>query len=167
MQELAHCTENTDRTRVTRITRDAFDYIESNGMAWEINYHSVSGLFSCLRRTPPRIRISGYHLLSPRDEENLKRAVALIGPISVSIRATAKLFFYKNGVFYDPMCINLPEGANYAVLLVGYGVDPLWGDYWIIQTHWGPQWGENGSARVARNKNNHCGIASAAIYPRL
>jgi hypothetical protein len=46
------------------------------------------------------------------------------------------------------------------MVAVGYGTDPVGGDYWIVKNSWGPQWGENGFIRVARGKNR-CAIKTA------
>ena len=98
-------------------------------------------------------------------------AVALVGPLSASIKATNDFFFYKYGVFFDPACersIDLASKTiNHAVLLVGYGTDPAGGDYWIIQNSWRTDWGENGFARMIRNSENNCHIASAVLYLKL
>ena len=145
---------------------DAFSYILKKGVA----YHTYYG-GSCSKGRPStqkfKLKIHDYHLLEPEDEENLKAAVAMIGPISVGIKVTKNFFFYKHGVFYDQDCMARGSAANHAVLLVGYGTDRFAGNFWTIQNNWGLNWGENGFARVARSSLGNCGMDSNAIYPVL
>ena len=65
------------------------------------------------------------------------------------------------------MCKMVRIAVNHAVVLTGYGNDPVAGDFWVIQNNWGSQWGEEGFARMARNTLADCGIAAAALYPVL
>ncbi|XP_077653931.1 procathepsin L isoform X7 [Urocitellus parryii] len=103
----------------------------------------------------------------PEDEEALMKAVATVGPISVAIDAEHDSFkFYKGGIYYNPHCSN--TSLSHAVLVVGYGFEGAESDnkkYWLIKNSWGEKWGMNGYMKIARNKNNHCGIASDASYP--
>ncbi|KAK0419308.1 hypothetical protein QR680_014074 [Steinernema hermaphroditum] len=67
------------------------------------------------------------------------------------------------GVYFEPECS--ATNIDHAVLVVGYGSDPKEGDFWIVKNSWGQEWGEQGYVRVARNRDNHCGIASYAVFP--
>lgn len=97
------------------------------------------------------------------DERALQEAVATIGPISVSIDASEQTFqFYANGIYDNPLCSS--ENLGHAVLLVGYGTENGL-DYWLIKNSWGTEWGNDGYVKIARNKNNLCGISTQASYP--
>ena len=148
---------------------DAFDYIKELGVNYEINYPMANGFpLDCTRkRRDPSLRIKNYHLLKPGDEENLKLAVALLGPLSVSIKVSVNFLFYKDGIFYEPTCTEDPEEVNHSVLLVGYGTNPDGVDFWIIQNNFGMKWGQGGYGKIARNTVYNCGITSAAVFPEM
>lgn len=73
--------------------------------------------------------------------------------------------FYSDGIYYDPQCGNRPDDVNHAVLIVGYGTEPNGQKYWLIKNSYGPQWGIGGYVKLAKDANNHCGIATQASYP--
>lgn len=78
--------------------------------------------------------ISSFVNLPSSDEEVLKNALAYVGPIATAIDATLDTYFsYSDGVYYDPACSKV---LSHAVLLVGYGTDPLFGDFWICKNTW-------------------------------
>lgn len=106
----------------------------------------------------------GYVQLKSEDEEELKIAVATVGPIAVAIDANHDSFqFYSEGIYYEPECS--AEELSHAVLAVGYGSDKKGDDYWLVKNSWGESWGDNGYIMMARNKENNCGIATECVYP--
>ncbi|XP_064208021.1 cathepsin S-like isoform X1 [Anguilla rostrata] len=142
----------------------AFQYvIENRGIDSEFSYPYTGMEEQCRYDSELRVaNCSSYRFLPKGDEVALKRALATVGPISVAIDAARPNFhFYRSGVYHDPTCT---QEVNHGVLAVGYGT--LNGeDYWLVKNSWGQRFGEQGYIRMARNKNNQCGIALYACYP--
>ncbi|KAG5667931.1 hypothetical protein PVAND_015896 [Polypedilum vanderplanki] len=99
------------------------------------------------------------------DEDALKVAVATIGPVATAMDGDhASFYSYSSGVYYEPNCT---QWVNHGVLIVGYGTDPVGGDYWLAKNSWSANWGEDGFFKIARNRGNHCGIANNAVYIKI
>lgn len=144
---------------------EAFQYIKDNGLSSDALYPYKRGDQTCQsseNAIPPN-KVAEVVNVRPT-EDDLKEAVATKGPVSVAISASTKIFdvqFHGGGLYKD-LCTS--GGLNHAMLVVGYGNDNN-GDFWWVKNSYGPNWGEKGYVRMARNQNNMCGIASHASYP--
>lgn len=143
---------------------------ESNGIdttdQYPRNYTAEDGV--CQFNSSNAIKIAGYKFIPSGDEDKLKEAIASVGPISVEINANHdSLYHYSSGIYYENECENDPDKLDHGVLAVGYGTTEKGEDYYILKNWWGADWGEGGFFKLARNRNNHCGIASEAVYPIL
>ncbi|XP_046977844.1 procathepsin L-like [Vanessa cardui] len=145
----------------------AFTYIRDNGgIDTEESYPYEEDDEDNCRYNPRNVgaKVVGFVDLPKGNEKKLLDAVASVGPVSVSIDASQPSFQkYTTGVYYDSRCSS--TRLNHAVLVVGYGYDEVGGDYWLIKNSWGRSWGMLGYMKLARNRNNHCGVATAPTYP--
>jgi cathepsin L len=107
----------------------------------------------------------GFTDVESGNEDKLKEALATVGPVAVAIDASHESFqFYSQGVYYEPQCDSTQ--LDHGVLAVGYGTDDASGqDYWLIKNSWGTVWGDQGYVKIARNRDNHCGVATQASFP--
>ncbi|XP_005078489.1 cathepsin 8-like [Mesocricetus auratus] len=148
----------------------ALKYVQHNGgLEAEATYPYEAKEGPC-RYSPENsaARVRGF-MFVPMNEKALMHAVATVGPISVGINAGHESFkLYKGGIYYEPNCSS--DVINHSALLVGYGYEGRESDgrkYWLIKNSHGKRWGMNGYMKIARDRNNHCGIATYAIYPRV
>lgn len=90
------------------------------------------------------------------------------GPVVADISYNA-IRNYRGGILKEVSCDNSDKENHmlYAVVIVGYGTTHKKEDYWILKTAMGSWWGEGGYMRLARNRNNLCGITNWAYYPQV
>jgi len=144
---------------------NAFQYIkENNGIDTEKTYPYEAEDDKCrYKPTDKGADDKGYVDIPQGDEEKLKEAIATVGPVSVAIDASHESFqFYNKGVYIEKKCS--AEDLDHGVLAVGYGTEDG-KDFWLVKNSWASTWGDGGYIKMARNRNNQCGIASSASYP--
>jgi KDEL-tailed cysteine endopeptidase len=109
--------------------------------------------------------MGGYEGVEVLDEEMMMELMRQ--PISIAIEADEREFqLYKSGVYKGKCGTNLDHG----VLLVGYGTDEKYGDYYKVKNSWGTSWGESGYIRLGRgpeynNGDGQCGLLLEGSYP--
>lgn len=144
---------------------NAFKYIRDNGgIDTEQSYPYEAEDETChFKRYNVGADDTGFVDVTEGDEKALKVAVATVGPVSIAIDASHSSFqMYRTGVYVEPECSS--EQLDHGVLIVGYGTEDGQ-DYWLVKNSWGESWGEEGYIKMARNKDNQCGVASSASYP--
>lgn len=133
----------------------AYNYTKQYGLPLESQVPYAGSDQVCNPSIQPAATLDGYTDLPKNDADELLKAVANLGPVSVSVAASA-WSFYSGGIYDGFLGIN-DYVVDHAVQLVGYGKD---GDsyYWLVRNSWGPTWGEEGYIRVARHPGNEpCG----------
>lgn len=145
---------------------NAFKYIiENEGINTEESYpyEAIDGTCKYNPESPVATA-KNFVEIYIEDEDELTVAIANIGPVSVTIDSSHESFqFYSEGIYYEQQCNECY--LTHSALVVGYGTDENGEDYYIVKNSWGKSWGDKGYIKMARNRNNHCGIATLATYP--
>lgn len=165
-QNMVSCTPNPDHCGGTGGCDGAteelgFTYVISKGIASEADYPYTARTGTC-KEGKKTATITGFVKTIENNYTDLMVAIALVGPVSVSVAADV-WGSYSSGVFQG--CPKAPRNViiNHGVQLVGYGTDSARGDYWLIRNSWGGGWGEKGYIRMAKkaddgDKSKNCAI---------
>lgn len=161
---------------------EVIDYLKTNGSYSQkttgnpgeyICYGPVGGPLpkiykasSCYRANPHTYgQLDNPQKLS-ENEHAIMYEIFTHGPVTATVKIfdpvgkgqLAKNFYlYKGGIYgtnwgSDP----LESDGYHAVAIIGWGEEFVNGakvKYWIVRNSWGPEWGENGYARIVRGVN--------------
>jgi cathepsin L len=162
-QNLVDCDTSYDHGCNGGLPEKAYVYVEKNGIELEKDYPYTGHKGKCEFNKGKAVGSIKSWKRAPNKESELVNTLASVGPISIAIDASHRSFqMYKKGIYYEPSCSSYR--LDHAVLLVGYGSEGGQ-DYWLVKNSWSTRWGESGYVKIARNKNNHCGVATQATYP--
>lgn len=92
---------------------------------------------------------SGYR--SVKGAKEMKKELALHGPIGCGVHVTDKFEEYKGGIYEEKTFLPM---INHEISVVGYGVEDDGTEYWIGRNSWGTYWGEYGFFRIKMHKHN-------------
>ena len=126
--------------------------------------YTISDPGSCTHWEDPTVSFSSWGRIGWGNIDGIKTALCTYGVLDAAVYVTGDFSDYSGGIFRDNNN-TCPSGAytttNHAVTLVGWGNDPIYGDYWILRNSWGSSWGEGGYMRI---EVNSAAVACAATY---
>ena len=168
IQELLDCDTATDQGCTGGNPLLAFFFIHRYGLTTWSKYPYVGYEDQCRKFSvrQPVASVKSWGVISPNHENHIELALRFIGPVAVGVNGGDHTFLSYSGGIYDNE--NCRQGANHALLIVGYGQEEAQDGqlkrYWIVRNSWGKGWGENGFARIARREGSKgvpgvCGIA--------
>ena len=93
------------------------------------------------------------------------------GPLAVAIDAGDYAFqAYRSGVVTSGCGLEI----NHGVVIVGFGIDDVAGQYWIVKNSWGTNWGDAGYIKIAKDayvagtyQSGQCAINRYPSYPLM
>ncbi|MED6169133.1 hypothetical protein PIB30_018471 [Stylosanthes scabra] len=172
-QQLVDCVEPNRDGCSPYDKNKAYVYMQNNVVTTESNYpYNSQDSGTCnqqivMNNNNEAIKIKGYEMIPPNNEEELLKAVAN-QPVAVGIDGSEPAFkSYSGGIFTSDYC---GKEINHAVTIVGYGVENDCSKYWLIRNSWGEFWGEGGYMKLERDIDDprgSCGIAMFPAYPVL
>jgi len=141
-QQLVDCSSNIlfgNLGCVAGIVGYAYRYIAVNGVttAEEYPYDGTDDNDCQYNKTEMlNATVVSYSWVQIPNQSFLTNVLAFVGPLAVGVDASLFTFQnYRTGVFANPKCSNTL--LNHALLLVGFGHDKRWGDYWLLKNSYG------------------------------
>eukprot|EP00850_Spirogloea_muscicola_P003561 SM000014S00349 [mRNA] locus=s14:832041:845743:- [translate_table: standard] len=131
----------------------ALDYVAtSGGLHSAADYPYSARSWTCVRAKVAgaanyTAHISGWELVPALDVHALKQAIASQPAVAFLDASAYDFQSWASSDIYAGAC---GTSINHAVLVVGYGVNPVSSqDYWIVRNTWGLLWGVGGYAKIA------------------
>ncbi len=114
---------------------------------------------------------SGWHRIDCNNVDAIKTVILNFGVVYATVLVSNKFQNYSGNIYKDNKitCDSMPcynSRVNHAVALIGWGRDPVKGEYWILRNSWGSGWGEGGYMRIAMTSAHvACGVTYLMPHP--
>lgn len=96
------------------------------------------------------------------DPHHMHHEIYLRGPVEAAFTVYADFLTYKSGVYEHT---SGKELGGHAIKVMGWGVEDG-KKYWLVANSWNEDWGDNGTFKIARGKDE-CGIESSVVAGRI
>ncbi|KAL3309868.1 hypothetical protein Ciccas_011577 [Cichlidogyrus casuarinus] len=150
------------------VMSEAYDYLKTHKLQTRDSYPYTTSSQKCCYDEEKGVLagVDSYVSIPEGCEDLLTDAVAHHGVISVAMNSLEPSFVnYSGGIYAPNTTLCDPKGIDHGIAIVGYGTDAKDGDFYWVRNSWGTKWGMGGYFKIARNRNNTCGIATLASYP--
>lgn len=150
------------------IVHGVYSYInKKGGISLQNDYKFTENVTECNEDIPRvKFQVKGLAEFRYEDEELLKKALFNVGPLICVVDTLNDSFYrYSSGIYYEENCNQKDRNPSHVAIIIGYGKSKNGMEYWTVKNSYGERWGENGYVRIARNRNNHCSIASFNLIP--
>jgi C1A family cysteine protease len=143
------------------LTYTQLQALVDSGVTYEANFpYQTTNPGTCAHWDDPRIKFNNWYRVNCQNIDGIKTAIMTYGAVNANIQTTAAFNGYTGGVYIDnnTSCNGAPcyyTTVNHNIALVGWDVDSVAGEYWILRNSWGSGWGESGYMKIA--------ITSAAV----
>lgn len=137
-------------------------FLASSGVVTERCLPYVSGYFDVPRCTQgqcaygdpwqPIVATSPYAV--DASATAIQTEIMTNGPVQAQMIIYEDYLTYTSGVYRHTTGRRL---SSHAIKLLGWGIDAVGGDYWVVANSQGQYWGEHGFFRIARG-TDECGV---------
>jgi len=153
-QHLLSCDTNNEGCDGGNV-QNAFVYLIQTGLVPEscMPFQADSDVkcsAKCTDKQP--VKASGFCVMN--EPEDAMREIVTNGPILGVMFMSDDILLYKDGLFKSVPTSRafLDENKSrmfVGVTVLGYGSENG-SDYWLVENSWGPEWGQNGVAKILR-----------------
>ena len=142
------------------MTEAAYPYTSATGTVAACAYVAGQGVVNTVANS------SGVYYVSAAGNTAAVQAAINVKPNAIAVHAASAVFqSYTSGVITQGS--NCGTVVDHAITAVGYGTDPTYGGYFLVQNSWGTSWGDQGYVQLGYSTTaaGVCGMYKNVAYP--